>query len=389
MTGVNLRSETAPAAGRAQPAATNAAHGKTATGPPSRWLRRSLAAGIVLLVALGAAGGARVLTRPPQLSVIAVREGPVTRMLAVTGSIEAARRVIVSPRSTARITAILRAEGEYVRAGEPLARLADVSATSNVLQQRASLASKRAERAQADHDLVRAELLGRAGATSAAALEAARLTAVRGGEEVRRLDALLAEGRAQLQLVAPFDGTITRRMAELGQVVSPEAAVFEIASLDDARATAEVDERYLRALQLGMRAEVLTLGAAAERMPAAISYVARAVDGQTGAATVRFAFDHPPRFVLVGASVDINVRVDTLPAALTVPRDVIGGTGASAFVTVVADGTTQRRNVTFDDWPAAAVVVRSGLHAGDQVARDPAAFPSGVRVRAELGADAL
>jgi multidrug resistance efflux pump len=63
--------------------------------------------------------------------------------------------------------------------------------------QRASLASKRAERAQADQDLARAESLSMAGATSAAALEVARLTAVRDAEEVRRLDALLAEGRAK------------------------------------------------------------------------------------------------------------------------------------------------------------------------------------------------
>jgi RND family efflux transporter MFP subunit len=316
-----------------------------------------------------------------------IRPETVTRMLTVTGSVEAVRSVRVSPRVIGRLTDIVHYEGEQVHAGETLARLEDVAATTLVREQQASLRSIEAELLQAQRDLARAEQLVRQGARAAAELEPARLAVARDREEVRRLSALLREGRSQLSLSAPFDGTIIRRAAELGQLVGPENDVFEIATVADARVSAEVDERYVRALRPGMQAEVLPIGPTGERARATISYVAQAVNAQTGAATVRFAFDRPPSSVLVGMSVDINVRVNSVVDALTVPREALGGTGRETFLLRIVGDHVERRVVEVDDWPASSVVVFSGLAAGDIVALDPMSSSSGARVRAQVAAD--
>ena len=243
------RAATAPApapTGRrdaAPPAAAPAAHppARRHLTPPehrrSRWWIALLVIGAV--VAALVVQVVRVVRRPPAVDVATARIEDVSRLLAVTGRIEAVQTVFVSPRSAGQITEIVRREGQRVAKGDVLARLADPSATSDVLQQRAALASRQLDLKQAERDLARAAELHAAGAVATAELETARLNVARASQDVRRLAAALSTERAQLILLAPFDGMIVRRDGELGQVVGPDSAVFEIASIDAVRVAAE------------------------------------------------------------------------------------------------------------------------------------------------------
>ena len=93
---------------------------------------------------------------------------------------------------------------------------------------------------------------------------------------------------------------------------------------------------------------------------------------------------YEPEKVLVGMSVDVNIRVEEIPAATPVPRESVGGIGAHAFVLVIADGVAARRDVDIDDWPATLVVVRAGLKPGELVAVDPKGAVAGAHVRAKV-----
>jgi len=313
-------------------------------------------------------------------------------MLAVTGRVEAERTVLVGPQFGGRITEIVRHEGDQVKQGDILARLADTSAKAEVTQQQAALSSKESELAQAKRDFARTSALVASGAIAPAELEAGRLSVARATEDVRRLGSVLREGRSQLVLLvllAPFDGTIVRRDGELGQVVGPQSTVFEIATVEAARVSAEVDERYVRSLRPGMLAEILPAGGGDARQAAAVSYVAQAVDPQTGAATVRFAYSSPPKSILVWMSVDVNVSVETITSALTIPSEAVGGAGAHPYVLVVALGRVVRRDIVVDDWPASLVVVRSGLAQGELVALNPKGATVGGSVRVKVRPDDL
>lgn len=376
------------------PATPQRAERITEAKPPPPRARRRIGRYVVLLVLLGlvvvgATRAVRAVRRPPAVLVTAARIEDVSRMLAVTGRIEAMHTVVVSPQFAGRITEIVRYEGERVKQGETLARLADTSARSEVLQQEAARSSKEQDLAQAQRDLTRAAALVQSGASPASELEAARLAVARATEELRGLSAVLKASRSQLVLLAPFDGTIVRRDGELGQVVGPQSAVFEVASVDAARVSAQVDERYVRALRPGMRAEIIPFGAEDTRLPASVSYVARAVEPQTGAATVRFAFERAPAELLIGMSVDVNVSIEQISGAVTIPREAVGGRGDRPFVLVVAEGRVVRRAVTLDDWPAPRVVVRAGLAKGELVLLDPKGASAGARVRTEVAPDVL
>lgn len=382
----------APPAAETQPVhgSVKTTDAKQAATRKKRKMRRVVVFALILcVVALGTVQAIRILRRPPEVRVVAAHVEDVSRMLAVTGRVEAAQTVPVSPRFSGRITEIVHHEGDRVNRGEILARLDDTVARSDVHQQEAALSSRQHDLAQAQREVERTALLVSRGAVPSADLESARLLVARANDDVRRLREVLSESRAQLVLLAPFDGTIIRRDGEVGQIVGATTTVFELASADAARVSAEVDERYVRALRPGMRAEILSLGLEETRRAASVSYVAQAVDPQTGAATVRFAYDHPPTDVLFGMSVDVNVNIETIASAVTIPREAVGGSGARPFVLVVTNGNVARREVTIDDWPAPLVVVRSGLARGEQVLLDPSGATEGSAVRAKLMANVL
>lgn len=164
----------------------------------------------VIALALGLGGAAfaalaivRVVGRPPELVVASARIENVSRMLAVTGRIEAERTVLVAPQFDGRITEIVRREGDHVKQGEILARLADTSAKADVAQQQAALSSRESDLAQAKRDYARTSSLVASGAIAASELEAARLAVARAAEDVRRLGSVLREGLSQLVLLAP------------------------------------------------------------------------------------------------------------------------------------------------------------------------------------------
>lgn len=366
--------------------------GKPALGPPPADAKRAGRSRIrmaLVYVGLAAAVGlvAWLLVRallPPTLPVVAVRQEAVSRMLAVTGRIEARQSVVVAARSAGRITAIERLEGQRVEAGDVLARLEDTAARAGVTRQTAEVESVRKELEQKTRDLARAEQLAQKGALSQDELEDVRLSVERGKQDMAGLSAALREQQTQLTVLAPFSGTIVRRDAEIGQVVGPETPLFEIATVDEARVTAEIDERYIAALKAGMQAQVLPLGTDRDAQPAQVSYVAQAVDPQTGAATVRFSYKTQPPEILVGASVDVNISVGSVPNALVIPRESIGTVQGRSFVLVVKDGVAQRREVSVDDWPAEWVVITRGLKASELVAIDPRGASPGSDVRVEV-----
>ncbi len=331
----------------------------------------------------------RAVRRPPEVLVVVVRVEDISRMLAVTGRVDALQTVLVSPQFAGRITEIVRHEGERVTSGEVLARLADSAARSNLTQQEAALSSRQHDLAQARRELSRTASLASKGASTTLEVETARLVMSRATDDVRRLSAMMREGQAQLTLLAPFDGTIVRRDGALGQIVGPQTTVFEIATLDEARVTAEVDERYIRRLRLGMRAQILPVGSDQAGLAATVSYVAQAVDRQTGAGTVRFAYEHAPTETLLGMSVDVNIRIDSVASAVTIPRESVGGDGSHPFVLILTEDQVARRAVTIDDWPAPRVVVRSGLQVGDRILFDPTSAAVGARVRAKVMPDGL
>jgi len=238
--------------------------------------------------------------------------------LVLSGNIEAHESVLSFRTVQSRIVALPFDEGQWVKKGTLIARVDDADyrqqvaiAESGVAMQERVLAAAEGNLAAAHKVLAadtadlryktlneaRLRRLAPSGYVSRDNLDLADAV-MRGAQAVLARDRALAEaaeGNRQLAmasvhdaketlklariteghttLVAPIDGVILVRQAELGEVVVPGTPVVTIADLDHVWLRAYLNEPDVGRVRLGQRAEVTTDSQPGRRYPARVSFI--------------------------------------------------------------------------------------------------------------------
>ncbi len=213
-------------------------------------LRRSLvAARSVLALALLAAPSATAAPQgpPAAVRVDAVRTERLAQRRSVTGDVRAARRVEVAAREKGLVLELLVDEGDAVKAGDLLARLDDTQLALDleVLEAelppaRATVDERVAELRRRKNDLeALADLVARKAANPKELVDAeSQLAAAEARLQVGRALIQVIESRVRklrrrvedMELRAPFDGTVVRALAEVGGWLGEGAPVVELVS---------------------------------------------------------------------------------------------------------------------------------------------------------------
>lgn len=354
--------------------------------PNSAFLRRWALFFLLLAVLAGGAWGLRqLMQRPPVVDVATVTAGPVERVLALTGRIRAQQQYQLTPLVSGRLTELRRAEGDRVAQGEVLARIDDNTS-------RAALAGAAAERQKSDgelkqarRDLERAERLLAEGLISQAEVESAQLVVSQKVQDLAARGQRLEELESKLDdfvLRSPIAGRVLERPLDPGQTVDPQDVIYVLATDAEPEIEAEVDERYLTELALGMPAQGAAIGGA-KMWPLEISYLGYSIDRLSGSAILRLRFTEGGVQLPIGLTLDVNLVVERREQAITVPRAAIAGLGGETWTLEVVDGQTVRRPVKVIDWPAERLIVLEGLTAGAEVVLEPAKVGAGVPVRTQ------
>ncbi len=336
---------------------------------------------------------------PTPVKVAEAREESLAPRKKVFGELRAQRRTTVAAEEGGIVRELLVNEGARVRAGAPIARLDGTRLElelgileANATVARATLVERELGQARAERDL---ELLKRAAAQGgtnpreladaesdvavAAALVAQAKAAV---AVIERQSALVAERRRDLEIVAPFEGVVTKRHAERGAWIASGGAVVEL--LDSGHLEAWFDvpqEMFAVAQRLALSASdrdgaaalrVLEIQASTGvRVEATGLRVVPEIDAQTrtfhAIATVR---DDAAN---LAAGLALNAFVPQGPVARwsIVPKDALVYQGVNTSVFVVRNGV------------AVPTPVRVAFPIGDEVALDPGVIAAGDAVVVE------
>jgi RND family efflux transporter MFP subunit len=375
-------------------------------GPP--WGRIAAMAGVVILLAvIGAAGWFFLGHRPVEVqtatAVAPASAGEAGAVLQATGYVTARRQATVSAQITGTLTDVLIEEGDRVSKGQILARLEDnalraslQSAQAQAAAAHASVNQNEAQLDQALRDATRQEALVGRGLVSKQLAEQSRTQAntYRAQLNTARRQAQAADaqvGVAQVNLDytvvrAPFDGVITDKAAQVGEIVSPLSAgggftrtgVGTIVDMDSLEIDVDVNEAYIGRVQPNMSAEALLDAYPDWRIPAHVIAIVPAADRGKATVKVRVAIEQKDGRIVP----DMGVRVSFLEHRAEAPTDAPKGVmvPASAIVQrdghdvafVVADDKAHRHEVTAAKAANNDVrLVTVGLAAGDTVITAP------------------
>jgi len=188
---------------------------------------------------------------PPSVPIQTLVEGPVSRVLAVTGRTAAETEVNITAATSARVEAVLVFEGDQVAAEDLLVTLDGRRQQLVVRQAMSSLDAAILARQAAREDANRAAALGES--ISATAREDAERALLRAENEVTRLTAALEQaqiGLSDFRITAPFAGTVLIRSVDPGDQVDPARVLMRLADLDPIHVEVEVDETYAAVLRM-------------------------------------------------------------------------------------------------------------------------------------------
>jgi RND family efflux transporter MFP subunit len=396
-----------------------------ATSGRGRAIRWVLGVAFVVVAAAAATSTAvSVMSGPSLVTVRAAVATPVSAsttgagdtVLDASGYVVARRQATVSSKITGRVTAVLIEEGREVKENEVIARLDDSNYAAAVLLAKHELAEAKAnlEAARLDYEnerslFQRQEAQLRLKVTSQQAFDTAKASfdRVRSKVDLAQHAVEVAEARlliAQRNLEdtvvrAPFDGVVTVKAAQEGEIVSPMSAgggftrtgIGTIVDMDSLEVEVDVSENFITRVQPAQPATIRLSAYPDWSIPGSVIATIPTADRAKATVTVRVRLEERDARVLpeMGAQVafltaaaESLAEVEPPPGTVTVPQEAIYGQEDDSMVFVINDDKVESVHVRLGDLMPDGRRVVSGVTAGTRVAiGDSTALHDGTRIR--------
>lgn len=216
--------------------------------------------GLILTALLAAAGcGGKADTASPAPKEVACATGQaaletVPIYVTATGSLEADKSVMVSTRMMGWVKQIHVAEGQTVQQGDKLLRIDDSDLLAKKAQAQAGIAEAEAVLANAEKMVQRFENLYADKSVSRAQFDDVVTGRDRAAAGVKMARAGLQEVNVHLSyldIVAPCDGVVARKMIETGNMANPGMPLLVLEQTGQVKVVAHLGEKDVSAVKVG------------------------------------------------------------------------------------------------------------------------------------------
>jgi HlyD family secretion protein len=363
----------------------------------------------ILLIALV---GYRLFWYRVPVPVIMVKKTEIIGKVHGPGTVQSKVPVTVSAKITGILEKLYADQGDLVQKGQLLAKLDAVELRAR--QMAAQAARTRAERdlARARADMIKAQAnLGLAHSnyqrdlevfqpgyisksafdTTEAQLKVAEGEVASAKAAVTAQEAAVKQAESETHaagaihkyttIVAPMDGLITVRKAEVGNVISPGTPIFQMVDLGQIWVAAWIDQALVAQLREGQPAKIVLRSG--REFQGQVARVNQEGDTVTRELEVDVKFDKIPKPLVIGE--EGQVEIDTgRQEAMVVPLSAIIAKNGGKGVLLADNGVLQFQKVVLGLQDGARTAVIKGLKAGDLVVANPAGLMPGKKIRPEI-----
>lgn len=287
--------------------------------------------------------------------VLVLESESLTEYFEVSGPVAPVRGTDLSAEESGRVVALTSAKGAIVSAGDAIIKL--------------------------DRTLLEAEMEAAAAALAADEFNTDKLRQLFAAEKISENEMLaaenqLAQAKARSQVSkerferttirAPFDGIVSDRFVELGQLVVPGLAVVRVIDPYALKLQAYLTEEQVRWVKSGDNA-ALELGEQKTNAEGTVSWVSMEADLLTGKYKVEIEIPNAQLLYRSGVIGRARLPKRIVEGVVTSPRDAIvpGRVGPTAYV--VNGGRARLRRLTLGGTQGLMVEVTAGLAVGDSL----------------------
>jgi RND family efflux transporter MFP subunit len=366
---------------------------------------RIVAIVVVLLLAVGAGrtilgrmANARILEDNVAASSVqyvkttVARSGEAGQTLALPGTLQGFQQAPIAARAAGYVRRWTKDIGSHVAKGEVLAVIESPEVDQQLSQAEAARQQAAASLALAKSTVERWEALRRKDVVSQQELDERRSGATQAAANLAAADANVQRLR-QLQgftrVMAPFDGVITRRNVEVGDLVdSSGKALFMLTQMDPLRIYVNVPQSYAQLVRAGQKVVVTQAELRGRTFTGEVARSAGAIDPATRTMQVEINLPNRDGALLPGAYVQVDLPLAGAKT-LVVPTNVLLFRGEGTRVALV-DGASRVRlkAVTLGRNLGESIEVLGGIADGDRLVVNPSdSLAEGDSVAVAIGGD--
>jgi membrane fusion protein, multidrug efflux system len=274
----------------------------------------------------------------------------------VDGSFAAMHELTLMAETQGKVKELLFNTGDLVSVGQVLARLDD-----DLVKAQLAFAEAALDKAKAD--MLKFEGLLKAGGVSSQQVEDVKLALLKSQTDVTTL-------RKQLEfctIKAPIQGTITKRMIEIGSIVMPASPVAEIVDVNRLKMIANVAEGEVVHVKRGMKVNVISSLYPDVKYTGVVTAVGvKADEARRFPVEIDMVNDpiHSLKDGMFGTAV---FSFEGKREAIVIPRNAIVGSIKTPKVYIVENDRAVLKEVTTGSAGDATVEITSGLTPGEMI----------------------
>jgi HlyD family secretion protein len=321
-------------------------------------------------------GMAKDQNAPPLVTVVVPALGNVTATVSLTGQIGAHNDMPIGVEGDGgRISAVLVEPGDHVHQGQVLARLNPLTAQSQVDSAEATVDELRANAATAEAEYARAEKAR--DSFSAEEFDRRRTASLTAKAKAKAAEAQLSEAHTRWQrtsVVAPSDGIVLTRAAEVGQIAMPGAApLFRLARGGEIEMRGQVAEQDMPRLKVGQTA-LVRLEGVAQPFTGKVWQIGAIIDTVTRQGTVRISLPAADQNLRPGAFARADIQAGATVGVILPQTAVLSDEQGTYTLIVGADDKIVRRAVTVAGAHSEGLLISNGLTGNERVVAIAGAF---------------
>jgi RND family efflux transporter MFP subunit len=314
---------------------------------------------------------------PPTVVVAAPKTGAPVLSFVLPGNVTAITDSPIYARTSGYLAHWYFDIGAKVKKGALLAEISTPELDQQLSQAKADMVTAEATannaRIQADRysGLVQSNAVSRQDTDTYVNQAAATASAVRSAQaNVQRLTEL----QSFEKVYAPFDGVITARTVDIGQLIDQGAAkeLFQLQAIQTLRVYSNLPQSYSQSIKRGMKVDLTFPEHVGKTYQGTLVRTADAIDPASRTLLVEIDVDNRDGQLLPGSLAQVRFKTPPAGPVFIVPSAALIFRRNGLQVSTVENGNTARlvAVVMGEDDGATAQIV-GGLKAGDLVIQDP------------------
>jgi RND family efflux transporter MFP subunit len=341
---------------------------------------------------------------PPTVATVVAQAGPAEEEVVLPGTVQAEYDTPIYARTSGYVKRWYVDIGARVRAGDLLAEIDSpevdqqlVQARAQLVQMQAALAQSQASEELAKVTTGRSSILVRQGWTSLqqgdqdrltyagsmAAVGVARANMEAQQAQVKRLEQLTGFER----VVAPFDGVITSRQVDVGNLINAGSGtgpeLFRVADASKLRIYVQVPQSYAASIKPGLDVDLRFPEYPGRAFPASLVRSANAIEPRARTLLVELEADNAKGELLPGSYTDAHFKLPIAERGVRISANaLLFRAEGPQIATAGPDGHVVLHEITLGRDFGTAVEVLTGIAPGDAVVLNPpASLANGGQVR--------